>query len=132
MSLAHAKTSSVYVEPNVELESNLQEKREPGRGRRRKVDPAVVITVLAVLVLAAALLQVGQRARLATLTYELHNARSRLMQLDRVQTQLLVEMEAARALTRIDVDARNRLGMVRPDSTEWLFLPSESAPAAVS
>lgn len=120
MSLAHAKTTAYTEVPT-------NEASRPGPRKKRRVDPAVYISALAVLVLAAALLQVGQRARLATLTYELYNARSRLEQLERVQTQLLVEMEEARSLTRIDGEARTRLGMVRPAATEWLVLRPESS-----
>lgn len=123
LSTAHAKHAPVYTEAPAPQPSH----KAPAR--KRRIDPAVYISALAVLVLAAALLQVGQRARLAMLTYDLHNAKSRLEQLERVQTQLLVEVEEARSLSRIDLEARSRLGMVRPQATEWVVVrPRESAP----
>jgi len=123
MSLAHARKPPAFVEGQA---PESQRSSPPSPRKSARVDPAVYISALAVLVLAAALLQVGQRARLATLTYELHNARARLEQLERIQTRLLVEMDEARSLTRIDGEARSRLGMVRPASTQWLVVRPES------
>lgn len=118
LSTAHAKTPA-YVDVSTPNPS------QPSPRKKRRVDPAVYITAFAIIVLAAALMQVEQRARLATLTYELHNARSRLEQLERIQTQLLVEMDEAKSLSRIDGEARTRLGLVRPQTTEWLVVRNE-------
>jgi len=97
--------------------------RAPSRAprRKRRADPAVVVTVIAAVVLAASLAHVAQRARLAVLAYELHNASARLEELKRLHTQLTVEVEEARSLRRIEESAR-QLGMVRPTATAWLVL----------
>lgn len=97
------------------------DERPRGAKRRRKADPAVVVSIVALLVLAASMAHVAQRARLATLAYELHNSASRLEELKRIRTQLTVEVEEARSLGRIEASAR-QLGMIRPTSTTWLVL----------
>ena len=118
MSLAHARLEEASVEERA-VEAPRAEHR-----RRRKVDPAVVISLFAVLVLAASLLHVGQRARVAELTYELHQARLRLEQLKRIETQLRVDIERARSLNRVEMEARLRLGMVRPTSERLVVVRS--------
>lgn len=116
MSVAYARIdpSPTGVEP--------QSTGGPVRRRRRRMDPAVVISLFAALILVAALLHVGQRARVAELTYELQQARLRLEQLKRVETQLLVEIERARSLSRVETEARLRLGMDRPGSSRWIVV----------
>lgn len=116
MSVAYARIepSPAGVEP--------QSSPGPARRRRKRLDPAVAITLFALLVLVAALLHVGQRARLAELTYELQQARLRLEQLRRIETQLLVEIERARSLSRVETEARLRLGMERPGSSRLVVV----------
>lgn len=119
MTLAHAKVEPVHLPRS-------NGAPEPARKRRRKLDPAVVISAFAFLVLIASLGHVAQRAKLAALTYELHRANARLTELKRTQTHLLVEVERARSLARVESAARTRLGMVRPETTEWVVLaPAE-------
>lgn len=121
MTYAHAKQESVH------LEACREGGAEQARGRRRRVDPAVLVSALAFIVLVAALGHVAQRAKLATLSYELHLSNARLAELKRVQTHLLVEVEKARSLARVEADARTRLGMIKPESTAWVVLaPAET------
>ena len=116
MTGAHARLEPAYLD---EYEIARDPERAPGK--RRRADPAVVVTVVALVVLAASLAHVAQRARMAVLAYELHNATARLEELRRIHTQLTVEVEEARSLRRIEESAR-QLGMVRPTSTAWLVL----------
>ncbi len=55
-------------------------------------------------------------------TYELHLENLRLAEAKRVNNHLLVEVERARSLKRVEEQARNRLGMVDPAQTTWLVL----------
>lgn len=116
MTGAHARQERVSFS---EYRAEAAQAKSPQR--RRKADPAVVVSIVALVVLAASMVHVAQRARLATLAYELHNAASRLEELKRIRTQLTVEVEEARSLHRIEASAR-QLGMIRPTSTTWLVL----------
>lgn len=120
MSLAQAK---------IEVASpRASETTRHGRKRRRRVDPAVLISAFAVIVLASALIHVGQRAKVAALAYEMHQVTAHLDQLQREQTQLLVNVERARSLDRVEADARLRLGMQQPETERLVVVrPSQSS-----
>ncbi len=123
MSLAHAKFD--VIAPQKDPSPNR------ARKRRRRVDPAILISLFAVVVLASALFHVGQRAKLAALSYEMHQALTRLDQLQREQTRLLVEIERAHSLERIEADARVRLGMDRPQTEHLVVVhPLRTSPDA--
>lgn len=107
MSLAPVTPEVQYSAP----ESSARRKRRRGR----RVEPAVAITICAVVVLVATMVHVGQRAKIAALAYDMHQAQSRLDQLQRDQRKLVVDIENARSLGRIETEARLRLGMIRPD-----------------
>lgn len=126
MSLAHARVTPLHTDVNWD------EEPITNRRRRRRVEPAVLISVIAFVVLGAAMLHVGQRAKLAALTFELHQAQIRLEQAKRIQTQLIVEVERARSLERVEAEARFRLGMVRPTSSNWIVVHADPpAPPSV-
>ena len=116
MTGAHARLEPAYLD-----EYEIERESEQAPRRRRGADPAVLVTVVALVVLAASLAHVAQRAKMAVLAYELHNATARLEELKRIHTRLTVEVEEARSLRRIEESAR-QLGMVRPTSTAWLVL----------
>lgn len=126
MSLAPARLDGV--------DAALSDQKERVRRRRRRVDPAVYISALAVIFLVAALAHVGQRAKVAALTYDMHQAKARLDELQRQQNQLLVQVERARALERIETEARVNLGMVRPGQERWYVVrtPQTQPPANVT
>lgn len=124
MSLAQAKVATV------ESERLLGSAKHPAKAPKRALDPAIVVSVVALLVLAASMGHVAQRARVATLTYDLHVERLRLAEVKRIHNHLLVEVERARALDRIEAEARGRLGMAKPAQTTWLVLDAPASAAA--
>lgn len=123
MSLAQAKVATI------ESERLLGPARPPAKAPKRWLDPAILVSVIAVLVLATSMGHVAQRARIATLTYDLHVERLRLADVQRVHNHLQVEVERARSLQRIEAEARGRLGMVKPAQTTWLVLNDPAPPA---
>lgn len=119
MTQATARALSVQPVRKPQVQTTAPQRRTR---RRRRIDPIVWVSIVALLVLITALGHVAQRAHLATLTYELHKEQLRLAQAERVRTHLLVEIEKARAFNGIEADARSRLGFVEPQSVAWLTL----------
>jgi Cell division protein FtsL. len=116
MSLAHAKVEVIQAQNAPET------RKRPNPTPRRRLDPSVTIFLVALVILGAAMGHVAQRARITALTYELHLENLRLAEAKRVNNHLLVEVERARSLKRVEEQARNRLGMVDPAQTTWLVL----------
>lgn len=126
MTLAQAKVR--VIESQTAGRAVQQEAKPAGR---RRLDPAVAVSLIAVLVFALGMGYVAQRARLAALAYQLHAAERRLAEVERIDTYLSVEIERARSLERIEQEARYRLGMVAPATTAWVVLrPAAEARAA--
>ena len=90
-----------------------------------------MVSFVALVVLAASMGHVAQRARLATLTYDLHVESLRLAEAKRLNNHLLVEVERARSLQRVEVEARARLGMSSPTQTTWLVMDQPEAESSV-
>lgn len=126
MSLAPISTDEVVYSPP-------ERSARRNRKRRRRVDPAVAISACALLVLVVTMLHVGQRAKVAALTYDMHQALIRLDQLQRTQRQLVVDVEQARSLGRVEAEARIRLGMVRPEDNRLVVahLAREDKPSSL-
>lgn len=121
MTLAQAKATAVesdrLVAPAV----------SPAKAPKKRLDPAIIVSVALLFVLLASMAHVAQRARIATLTYDLHVENLRLAEVKRIHNHLLVQVERARSLERIEAEARGRLGMADPSETTWLVM---NAPAA--
>lgn len=129
MTLAHAKVEAIQAQHSPET------RNRPGPSPRRRLDPTVSVFLVALVVLAAAMGHVAQRARITALTYELHLENVRLAEAKRLNNHLLVEVERARSLKRVEQEARNRLGMTDPAHTTWLVMnpnnPATQQPVVV-
>lgn len=126
MSQAHARALTTRQEATVEQFPVRQTQSEVQK--KRRLDPAVIVSIGAVIVLIAALAHVAQRAEVAVLTYELQRENLRLAQAERMRNHLLVEVAKTRSLGDIEIEARERLGMVDPDRVRWLTVASGDAP----
>lgn len=103
-----------------------------GRKRRKRLDPAASFTLAAMVVFLACMILVGQKAQLAALSYDLHEATQRLAEVQRIQTNLSLEVERAKSLDRIETQARTELGMINPTSSTWVVMERTQPTHAVA
>lgn len=91
-----------------------------------------VIFTIALVVLASALIYVGQKTYLMTLSYELDQLQDELKIARREQAFLQLQIVEARSLERVEQIAIGQLGMVRPNAVQYVaFQPEHSdAPPA--
>ena len=98
MTLAQAKATAVESDRLV----------APGYPRRKPLKNgsirAIIVSVALLFVLLASMAHVAQRARIATLTYDLHVENLRLAEVKRIHNHLLVQVERARSLERIEAE----------------------------
>lgn len=97
--------------------------------RNVRLRPIPLIAALGAFLLAALMLYVGQRSEELSLGYELQAAQRRLAAVQLESGRLELEIARARSLERIEAVARARLGMVRPDSMEFVAI-APAAPAS--
>ena len=117
-----AKRQEAYEEA-WEMHSLPQEPvRKRGRRRRVRLHPMILLTSLAILIVALTALGIGQKIKAIELEYRLQSIEAELTQVQREGQQLHLKVEQLQSLTRIDSLARSRLGMVEPQEAKVLVL----------
>jgi|SRR5690625_3752036 len=84
-----------------------------------------MIIAIALVVLACALMYVGQRTHLMTLSYQLDQLQDELKIAQREQAFLQLQIVEARSLERVEQLATGRLGMVRPNAVQYVAFEKE-------
>lgn len=101
-----------------------QAAKRPSKRERRavKLGFPVLLCLLFGTVLCLALLYVGQRSHLMTLTYQFEALQKRVA--DALREQEFIELQIAQANSLVHVErvATGKLGMVRPDSRQFVVL----------
>lgn len=97
---------------------------EKRRRRRLKLSGPLLLGMVACTVLALALVYVGQRTHMMTLSYRYDALERRLSQALREQEFLELQMAQAHSLDRVEQVATAKLGMVRPASRQFVVLDS--------
>lgn len=92
------------------------------RRKRKKLSGTLLVGLVAFTVLALALVYVGQRTHLMTLSYEFDALDRRLSEVLREQEFLQLQITQAHSLDRVEQLATAKLGMVRPASRQFIAL----------
>ncbi|HHW10672.1 MAG TPA: cell division protein FtsL [Firmicutes bacterium] len=92
------------------------------RSQRRAAYPLTVIAVSCALVACLAMGLVIAKVKVMTLTYELREMQAELEREERRHGYLLLAVEAARSPQRLEMLAREKLGMQKPRQVEYLVM----------
>lgn len=101
------------------------------RRRRRRVHVTLLMGAAAIAFLALALVYVGQRTHIMTLSYQVEALNKSVADALREQEFLQLRMAQAHSLAHVEQVATGRLGMVRPEATQYIVL-DESARMTVA
>jgi cell division protein FtsB len=98
--------------------------KQPVRKRRRRlrVHPMILLSSLAVLIVALTALGISQKIKAIELEYRLQSLEAELSQVHREGQQLQLKIEQLQSLTHIEDLARSRLGMVEPQGAKILVM----------
>lgn len=88
----------------------------------RWLGPVFTIALCAGIALAVGLGLVAQKARLMSLQYELAGLQSQLAELEKQRNQLQLALVSAASPEKVELAARQRLNMTRPEHVEYLVL----------
>src|SRR5690625_4050415 len=101
-------------------------KRPISRGRKKskglKLSGPAVLGLFAGLVLVCALLYVGQKTYLMMMSYQLDALDKQIVEAQREQSFLALQIVQADSLDRVEQVATTQLGMVRPASRQFVVM----------
>ena len=119
-----AKHQAVYEESWEPLSSAEQSREQPvGKRRRRlRLHPMILLSALAILIVALTALGINQKIKAIQLEYRLQALEADLKMVQREGQQLQLKVEQLQSLSHIDAQARGRLGMVEPQGAKVLVL----------
>lgn len=123
-------TKRATLQPHSALESHAPACR--ARRRRARVSETLLMGVVAALLLAMALIYVGQRTYLMTLTYRVEALDRSVADALREREFLQLKMAQAHSLAHVEQVATGRLGMVRPESMQYVVMESTAQVADAS
>lgn len=95
------------------------------RKRRYRLSGPALLGLVAMMVLVLALVYVGQRTYLMTLSYRFDAIERQLSEAMREQRFLELEIARAQSLDRVEQLATAKLGMVRPASRQFVVLEGD-------
>lgn len=113
-------TNKASLQPQSALGSSTPLRR--GRKRRIKVNAPVFLGLVALLILGLALVYVGQRTHLMTLTYQSEALGRSITEALREREFLQLQMAQAHSLDRVEQVAIGQLGMVRPEAMQYVVM----------
>lgn len=123
-------TNRASLQPQAAVRVRTADRRE--RRRRVKLSAPVWLGLVALIVLGMALLYVGQKTYIMTLTYRVEAAERRLAEATREQEFLQLQMAAAHSLDRVEQVAIGRLGMVHPTARQFVVVENAGPAAPVA
>src|SRR5690606_10397001 len=113
-------TENASLQPQASVEGRMA--REKGRRRRIRLSEPLLLGLIAFMILLMALVYVGQRTYLMTLSYRAEAVERALADALREREFLQLEIAQAHSLAYVEQVATGRLGMVRPTSLQYVAM----------
>jgi len=120
---ATVRKLEVYQEPSPS--------RQPKKGKY-VVNPVVLTSFFVILTVAVALGQIALHMTIVELSYQLEAPRQSLAQAESQNQHLQVELLRVGSLEYVERMATTELGMIKPDSYEYIVLDTGRKPEGVS